>query len=511
MSTTNGKIIAKNTVFLYFRMLITMIISLYTSRVILKVLGVDDYGIYQAVGGIVSFLAFINGALSSGISRFLTYDLGIGDEKRLKKTFSTTLTVQIYMALIIAIIAETVGLWYFSNKMVIPDDRYNAASIVFHISIITSAVQILIIPFSAAIIAHERMQAFAYIGIAEAIGNLGIAFALDIGNIDKLVLYAILLLLFRLGLFMFYVLYCYRNFSEVRYKFLFLDKNLFKQIFSFSSWSLLANGSIALNNQGILLLLNYFFTPAVVTARTISLQVNNVANQFVSNFRTAVNPQIVKNIAIGDTKKSHILLLQSTKYSFYLMLILCLPICLLSEPLLNLWLYEVPAYATPFLQIVIVQSLFQVFDTSFYTAMYAKGRIKENAIISPSISMLQFPVVFILFKVGCSPLALSWASLITYMILGLLIKPYLIVKYADYQYKEIFEVFSSCFKVTLVAVPIPILLSFYLEPSTNLLHAVILAFTCLTCVASSVWLLGLSSESKELATGYIKNMIGRKN
>lgn len=488
-------------------MLVTMIISLYTSRVILKVLGVDDYGIYQAVGGIVGFLSFINSALSGGTSRFLTYELGAGNKERLNNTFSTTLTVHIFLALLIVLLSETLGLWYFNSKMVIPDERFNAASWAFHLSIITAVISIISVPYNAAIIAHEKMRVFAYIGIIEAVSKLAIVYALAIGNLDKLVLYAILLLLIQLAILLFYVIYCRNKFEESKYHFLFIDKLLFKEIFSFSSWGLLANGSIALNSQGILLLLNYFFAPAVVTARSISLQVYNVANQFVNNFRTAANPQIVKQLAAGDVEGSHNLLLQSTKFSYYLMLLLCLPICLLAAPLLNLWLVEVPEYTVAFLQLVIIQSLFQVFDTSFYTALYAIGRIKENALISPTTGFIQFPIVFVLFKMGYSPVALSWASLVTYALLGLIIKPILIVKIAHYSLKDVIGTVKTCFVVTLLAVPMPLVLYYVIGVESNIWFSAIILLVSLLSVAASVWFIGLTSNMKKMLISTIINKI----
>ena len=285
---------------------------------------------------------------------------------------------------------------------------------------------------------------------------------------------------------------------ESKYKFFFIDKKLFKEIFSFSGWGLLAGGSIALNSQGILLLLNYFFAPAVVTARSISLQVYSIANQFVNNFRTAANPQIVKQLAAGDITGSHNLLLQSTKFSYYLMLILCLPICLLASPLLHLWLVEVPEYTVPFLQLVIIQSLFQVFDTSFYTALFAKGRIKENALISPTIGLLRFPIIFVLFKMGCSPLALSWASLITFALLGCVVKPILIVKIADYTWKEILSVLNICLIVTLVAIPLPIAYYCCFDVDNYLWHAAVELILSIGAVAVSVWFLGLTKNMKQM-------------
>lgn len=504
---SDNKTIAKNTIFLYIRMMVTMIISLYTSRVILQVLGVDDYGIYQAVGGIVGFLSFINSALSGGTSRFLTYELGTGNKEKLNNTFSTTLTAHVILALLVVALGETLGLWFFNTKMVIPADRFDASTVVFHLSMLTAILSIISVPYNAAIIAHEKMKVFAYIGIYEAVSKLAIVYALTMGGIDKLVLYAILLLLIQLSIFLFYVVYCKRTFLESKYKFFFIDRTLFKEIFSFSGWGLLAGGSIALNSQGILLLLNYFFAPAVVTARSISLQVYSIANQFVNNFRTAANPQIVKQLAAGNVVESHNLLLQSTKFSYYLMLILCLPICLLASPLLHLWLVEVPEYTVPFLQLVIIQSLFQVFDTSFYTALFAKGRIRENALISPTIGLLRFPIIFVLFKMGCSPLALSWASLITFALLGCVVKPILIVKIADYTWKEILSVLNICLIVTLVAIPLPIAYYCCFDVDNNLWHAAVELILSIGAVAVSVWFLGLTKNMKQMMLATVSSRL----
>lgn len=505
MAETNNKTIAKNTAFLYVRMLIIMVVTLYTSRVILQVLGIDDYGLYQTVGGVVGFLAFISNALGTATSRFITFSLGKGNEDELKRTFSTTLTTHLLIGLAIVLLAETVGLWYVYNKMVIPQDRFKVALIVYHISIFTAFLSIIQVPFNAQVIAHERMSVFAYIGIYEALSKLGIVYLLSVGNIDKLVLYALLLLAIHLSIFCFYVIYCRKSFVETVFK-IKLDKKLFGDIFSFSGWSLFSNGAIALSNQGILLLLNLFFAPAVVTARSISLQVNNVATQFVGNFRTAANPQIVKRYAAGDLEGSKSLLLESTRFSYYLMLIIALPLCLLAKPLLNIWLVEVPEYTVAFLQIVIIQSLFQVFDTSFYTALYAKGRIRENALISPAVVFVCFPIVYILFKLGASPIALSWAYLVGYALLGLIIKPILIIKIADYKWGEILNVFGECLKVTLVAVPIPLFLYFILDVKSILNSAIVLIASILF-VAIAVWTLGLTKNMRERLVKTIKDRI----
>lgn len=502
---TGGKTIAKNTAFLYVRMLIILVVTLYTSRVILQVLGIDDFGLYQTVGGIVGFLAFISNALAGATSRFITYALGKNDIDELKRTFSTTLTTHLIIGLFIVVVAETVGLWYVYNKMVIPEERMSAALWVYHISIITAFIAIMQVPLNAEVIAHEKMTFFAYVGIVEAVSKLGIVYLLSVSGVDRLVMYALLLLFVQIGIYLFYFFYCKKFFIETVFH-LFIDNKLFKEIFSFSGWSLFANGAIALSNQGILLLLNLFFAPAVVTARSISLQVNNVANQFVQNFRTAANPQIVKRYASGDFEGSKRLLLESTKFSYYLMLLIALPLCLLAEPLLNIWLVEVPDYTVTFLQIVIVQSLFQVFDTSFFTALYAKGRIKENALISPLIIFLCFPIVYIMFRSGSDPLVLSWAYLIAYILLGLVIKPILIHKIVDYKWQEILRVFLSCFLVTMVAVPVPLYLFLRLGVNT-IINGIIVLFASMFFVGAAVWFLGMSRDMKDRLLQGVMNRI----
>ncbi len=459
---SNGQI-AKNTLFLYFRMMFTMIISLYTSRVILQKLGVDNYGIYQSVGGIVGFLSFINGALSTGSSRFLTYALGENNFDKLRRTFSTTLIIHVIISAVVILIAETIGLWFLYNKLVIPEDRMGAAVFVYHVSILTAVFTLTQVPYNASIISHEKMSIYAYTSIVEVSAKLGICYLLSVGDFDRLKLYALLLFFVQAGLMAFYRLYCIRNFKETVFKFIF-DKRVFKEIAAFSGWSLFAHCSVALNSQGILILLNMFFQPAVVAARAISIQVNMAATQFVNNFRTASNPQIVKRLAAGDVEGSHRLLLSSTKYSYYLMLVLCLPICFLAAPLLHIWLGVVPEYTVIFLQLIVIQSLFQVFDTSFYTALYAMGRLKENALVSPTIGLLRFPLIYLFFKMGCSPVALSWASLATYVLLGLVIKPILITKIAKYSWKNILGVFVPCVRVTAMALVLAFLLDYICDP-----------------------------------------------
>lgn len=502
---SNNKTIAKNTLFLYFRMMFTMVISLFTSRIILQKLGVDDYGIYQAVGGVVGFLSFINGALSTGSSRFLTYALGEGNVEKLKRTFSTTLNIHILIAILIVIVAETVGLWFLYNKMIIAPDRLSAAVYTYHLSILTAVFTLTQVPYNATIVAHEKMSIYAYMSIFEVSAKLLICYLLTIGGGDRLMMYATLLLGVQVGVMCFYRFYCTRHFEEARFSFSF-DKKIFKEIAGFSGWSMFANASIALNSQGVLILLNMFFTPAVVAARAISLQVNMAANQFVSNFRQAANPQIVKKYAAGDYEGSKHLLLESTKYSYYMMYLIALPVCLLAYPLLKLWLGLVPNYTVPFLQLVIVQSLFQVFDTSFYTALYAKGRLRENALTSPTLGFMIFPITYVLFKLGYSPLVLSWTSLVVYAILGIIVKPWLIIKIVDYKCSEIWSVYRSCLVVTLVSLPLPIIIYRLLDTS-ELLNFIIVGFVCLLSIGITVFFFGIDIAMRKKVVGAVMKKI----
>lgn len=502
---SNNKTIAKNTLFLYFRMMFTMMISLFTSRIILQKLGVDDYGIYQAVGGVVGFLSFINGALSTGSSRFLTYALGEGNVEKLKRTFSTTLNIHILIAILIVIVAETVGLWFLYNKMIMAPDRLSAAVYTYHLSILTAVFTLTQVPYNATIVAHENMSIYAYMSIFEVSAKLLICYLLTIGGFDRLMMYATLLLGVQVGVMCFYRFYCTRHFEEARFSFSF-DKKIFKEIAGFSGWSMFANASIALNSQGVLILLNMFFTPAVVAARAISLQVNMAANQFVSNFRQAANPQIVKKYAAGDYEGSKHLLLESTKYSYYMMYLIALPVCLLAYPLLKLWLGLVPNYTVPFLQLVIVQSLFQVFDTSFYTALYAKGRLRENALTSPTLGFMIFPITYVLFKLGYSPLVLSWTSLVVYAILGIIVKPWLIIKIVDYKCSEIWSVYRSCLVVTLVSLPVPIIIYRLLDTS-ELLNFIIVGFVCLLSIGITVFFFGIDIAMRKKVVGAVMKKI----
>lgn len=497
VESSNNKTIARNTVFLYFRMMFTMVVSLFTSRVILQALGVEDYGIYQTVGGVVAMLSFINGALSTGSSRFLTFELGTGDFRKLKRTFSSVLTIHIALSVIVVLLAETIGLWFVYNKLVIPPERLNAAVITYHASIISVVFSITQVPYNASIISHEKMSIYAYASIIEVVLKLAIAYCVVFTKFDNLIVYAFLLCVVHIGMTLYYRWYCVRHFVETRFEF-YYEKGIIKQVLGYSGWNMFANMAIALNNQGATILINIFFNPSIVAARAIANQVNMAANQFINNFRTAVNPQIVKRFAAKDYDGSKLLLLRSTEFSYYLMLLLALPICLCAENILSIWLVDVPQYAESFLQLTILASLFHVFDASFYTALYAKGQIKENAMISPTVLFVSFPIVYLMYKCGMSPLAISYAQLVSYAILGLVVKPYLIIKIVGYTKKDILSVFAPCLKVTIIGSAIPCLL-YYCKIVCGIdsaLYVLFLIFASVVSVALAAYYFGLDKQMR---------------
>lgn len=503
-SSANNHRIAKNTIFLYIRMLFLMLVNLYTSRVILHILGVEDYGIYNAVGGIVLLLSFLNSALSNGSSRFITFELGKKGSSDLNTVFCTVLNAHLLLSFIVALLAETIGLWFVMNKLGFTVDRFDAAIFAYHFSVLTSVITITQVPYTATIIAHERMQIYAYASIFEVALKLSILYLLPVLGHDRLETYAILLFTVQLLVMGIYRVYCMRQFKETKYKLVF-DKKKFKEITSFSSWSLLGNAAHALTSQGTTILLQMFFGPKLVAARAISLQVNMAANQFVNNFKLAADPQIVKLYAAGEQVESKKLTMNTAKYSFYLMLLLSLPIYVVAEPLLKLWLVNVPPYTLIFLQLVVLQSLFSTIDTCFYTGLYACGKIRTNALISPLVLSLQFPAIYIAFKLGSSPVFLSYAGIAVTIILAVIVKPILLIKLAGFSVKDIKSVFIPCAKVCAAAFVPSLIVARFL--SGNYWQYALLVIITIAFVLLSVFYIGVEKGQRNEIVNIIKKKV----
>lgn len=322
---SSNKRIAKNTLLLYFRMVLIIIVGLYTSRVVLNTLGVSDYGIYNVVGGIVSMLAFLNSAMVAASQRFISFELGTDDSERLKKVFCTSVSIHIVLALIIFLIAETLGLWFVNTHLNIPAERMGAANWVYQCSILTLMLTVVSVPYNSCIVAHEHMKAFAYVSILEAVLKLLVVYLLLVGAVDKLVLYAILVAAVAFVIRIIYGIYCKRHFEECTYRFV-LDRKLFKEMFAFAGWSIIGNLGFSMKDQGSNIILNLFFGTAVNAARGIAMQVNGIISNFSNNFTMALNPQITKQYAAGGTKASMELVYLGCRFSFFLLLMIVIPV-----------------------------------------------------------------------------------------------------------------------------------------------------------------------------------------
>lgn len=376
-----------------------MLISLYTSRVILKALGVEDYGIYNVVGGVVSMFSLLSGSLNAAISRFITYELGTRDKARLKKIFSSSVTIQLGIALIFILLAESIGLWFVNYKMIIPLDRLTSANWCFQFSIVTFAINLINVPFNATIIAHERMSAFAYISILEAIGKLVTAWAIVVSPTDRLTFYAFLIMIVAICVISVNMLYCRKHFEECKYSYIY-DLELLKRMFGFAGWNFIGASSSVLRDQGGNIIINIFSGPAVNAARGIAMQVNNAVNGFVGNFMTALNPQITKSYASGDYCYMMKLIFQGARFSYFILLLLSLPIIMTAPYLIELWLGQIPDHTVNFVRLVLIFSLSESLANPLVTAMLATGNIRNYQIIVGGLQLLNLPISYIFLRIG---------------------------------------------------------------------------------------------------------------
>lgn len=399
MTSENNKRIAKNTAMLYLRMLFTMLVSLYTSRVVLNTLGVDDFGIYNVVGGVVTMFSFLNSAMSSGTQRFLSFELGKKDYEQLKRIFSMSINIHASIAIIIFILAETIGLWFLNTQLTIPDERMVAANWVYQFSILAFIVTIMSVPYNAAIISHERMSVFAYVSILEVTLKLVIVFILQWFGFDKLKLYAILVFLVSLIIRIIYGIYCKHNFKECNY-YIFWDRKLYSTLMSYAGWNLWGNFASVTMNQGINILLNIFFGPVVNAARGIAYQVNGAVNSFVTNFQMAINPQIVKSYAANDKEYMHKLIYRGAKYSYYLLFLLSLPVLIETESILKWWLKIVPEYSVIFCRLVLINALIDCISGTLMTSAQASGKIKLYQSVVGGLLLCILPLSYLLLKLG---------------------------------------------------------------------------------------------------------------
>lgn len=495
MEQTSNKTIFKNTIMLYFRLALVTIVGLYTSRVILQTLGVDDYGIYNVAGSVVAMFGFITGALGQSSSRYITVEIGKAKDNNISdlvRCFKTTRTIHGILAMAIGLICETLGLWILYHSA-IPEERMSAAFWVFQISTLTAMVQVTLVPFNALIIAHEKMSIFAYISIFEVTMKLIICYLLIISPIDKLVYYALLMFILQVILIAYYRFYSRRHFEECTFGYS-LEKDFFKPIMSFSFWSMFGSLSYSALTQGSTILINMFFGPAIVAARSVANQVKTHVVAFVTNFRMAINPQIIKRDAAGDKQSSKDLLFLSTRVTFYLMLVFVIPLVFGARTVLDFWLVEVPDKATEFLQIVMLEMLFYVYDVTFYQIFQTEGRLKENAIICPAMDLVGLGIVFIYYKLGGNVLAIAWLMVVLTVVQGMIVKPWLAVKLFDYEWADFLKVFRNNAFVLATALVLPLVLWYVLDDSL-VSNLIIIFFGIVTSLLSSYYL-GFSKEER---------------
>lgn len=481
-----------------------MVISLYTSRVILKELGITDYGVYNAVGGIVTLFAVISGALTTAISRYLTFALGKNDAKLLRSTFSTSIIVQIAISVLVFALCEIVGVYFLNTKMVIPEGRLYAANWVLQCSLITFIINLLSVPYNASIISHEKMKVFAYVSILEAILKLLIVYCLFISPFDKLITYAVLYTSVALIIRVIYGLYCSRSFEECRGKKSF-DKDIFNEMLSFAGWNFFSNIVYVFNTQGINIIINIYFGVVLNAARGIATQVESTVTQFVNNFTTAINPQITKSYATGDFQRVQFLVEKGAKFSFFLLYIVCLPIMIETDTLLSLWLHDVPDYAVSFTRLTCLVALVGSIGNSGYIACLATGNIKKYTIVVSALMSTIFLLTWLAYEVGGS----AQFAYYIYFIMNvnllfvrlIFLKTMVGLKPVSY----VKNVFLRILAVVAFSLLPPYLITCQFAPSS--IRLIINIAICIIITFVSVYFVGLNNQERNSTVILIKNKI----
>lgn len=498
--SSNNKRIAKNTLLLYFRLIFTLAVSLFTSRVILQVLGIDDYGVYNVVAGVVGMFSLFTTSLSAAISRFLTFALGKDDEDNLKKVFSTSVTILLVLGLIILVLAESLGVWFLNAKLNIPDDRMYAANWIIHFSIFTFIINLLSVPYNAAIIAHERMSIFAYISILEVVLKLIIVYMLYVSPFDKLITYAALLTSVAFIIRLVYGIYCSRKFVECRFHFVY-DKGLFKEMTSFAWWNFFGSGAYLFNTQGVNIVTNIYFNVAANAARGVANQVEGIIKQFVFNFTTAINPQITKSYAQGNLNYTYNLVCYGSKFCYFLMLIFTVPFMFEAETVMKLWLNNYPPEAPLFLRLSLIGTMVDLLGNSPAVAAWATGNIKRYYIYVASVGCLVFPLSWVAFAVGM-PAYFSYIIFFVVYIVVLFVKLHIIKGLIDFPVSKYFkEVLLPVIYTTIISIILPGLF-YYILPKSLVSSLSIIGISFMS-VAVSVFLFGLNKDERQKITNFI--------
>lgn len=495
---TSNKTLIKNSLFLYFRMFFTMIVSVYTSRVILQVLGIEDYGLYNVVGGVIVMFTFMNMSMTTATSRYLNYELGLKSSslESLNKVFSTCLAVHLTDALIVFVLCETAGLYLLYNTMQIPADRFAACLVVFHTSLVALFLGILFTPFNAAIVAHERMNAFAYISIVEVILKLAIVYLLCVIDADRLIVYSWLYLIVSISLPLVYAIYCLCNFPETR-KLGKISKDKFFSIFCFGGWNLFGDGAYALFSNGINILLNMFFGASVNAARGIMVQVNGIAIKFTQSFQTAINPQIIKSYSSNNIEHMRSLIMLSSRFTMFVLLIIIIPLFAYIDEILVFWLKQVPPYTAIFVRLMLIISIFDALGNPLTNAVNATGNNKIYQIIIGGSMLMICPIAYVCLKLGCQP----YVVFIVHLVIGCLAH---FLRLVIVKHKIGFDIMGYIFEVLLTNIFVLLLIlgAFLLiKTYVNIIVGIPLLII-FTVVA--IFFLGLFSNERSCIISYIK-------
>ena len=503
MEINKYKRMAKNAGMLYIRMLLTMGVTLYTSRVVLQTLGVDDFGIYSVVAGFVTMLGFLNSAMSSATQRFLSFELGKSGDKDMRGIFSMSLNIHLLIAFFVLLLGETVGLWFVKTQMTIPDDRLFAAQWVFHLALLSFMVTIISVPYNALIIAHERMSVFAWVSVIDVILKLLIVFMLGWFGMDKLILYALLSLAVVFIIFIVYRRYCKSHFAESHFR-LYWDKQLFNTMLSYTGWNLWGNIAAVMSGQGVNILLNIFFGPSVNAARAIAMQVSSALNSFVHNLQAAINPQIIKSYAAGDMIYMHRLVCYGAKYNFFVLFLLSLPVLNNLESIMSIWLGVVPESTVIFTKLVIYTILIDSLSPPLMTAAQATGHIRLYQSVVGGILLFNVPASYAILKTGGMPETVFYVAILLSIIALsariILISKLVNMKKRKYIMDAIFPVLSVLFLVLVINI--------FIEGyfSTSLLGFLFSIGVSGFLVVASILVVGLKRSERELLGRLVFNM-----
>ena len=504
-SNQNNKRIAKNTAMLFFRMFTIMAVSLYTSRIVLDLLGIADYGVYNIVGGIVALSSFITNSMSNGVLRFITYALGEGNHDKLRKTFGMCINLQLVIAIALFLLLETIGLWFLNTQLNIPQDRMNAANWVYQFSILTILLNITSTPYSAAVIAYEKMSVFAYVSIIEVILKLGLVFLLTASPMDSLQLYAILMFVSSLIIRSIYQLYCRYNIKGCRYYY-FWDLNMFKAILSFSGWNMLGGMSIVFGNHGVNILLNIFFGVVVNAAKGVSMQVQAIVFNFHNNILTALRPSIIKAYAQGNYEYMRDLTYRGAKYSFLMLLLVSFPMILETEQILSLWLKEIPKYSALFTRLLLIVSLIDCLSGTIMIVSQATGNLKRYQLTVTTVLILQLPISYIFLKLGFVPESVFYINIVISSIVlfvrihlvHLLVKEITVIDFLR-------TTFIPISNVLITGAIIPIGLYLYLD--RNVSSSIIIMLSSIFSVLFSTFFLGINTKERNIVKYYVLHLM----